>query len=98
MKVIDIKNLTCYYFEDIIKIKDFDFNNILLDEKSYVNILVYNISYKILISPKPLLIRFDKVDGFIRVYDGTRHLVLFGLRKYDPFTIEYWTIIEYLIG
>ena len=23
---------TCYYFDDIIKIKDFDFNNTLLDE------------------------------------------------------------------
>ena len=23
---------TCYYFNDIIKIKDFDFNNSLLDE------------------------------------------------------------------
>ena len=28
-------------------------------------------------------IRLDKVDGFIGVYDGTRHLVLFGSEKYD---------------
>ena len=27
--------------------------------------------------------RFNKVNGFIRVYDGTRHLVLFGPEKYD---------------
>ena len=26
----------------------------------------------------PLRIRFDKIDGFIRVYDETRYLVLFG--------------------
>ena len=32
---VDIKNLTCYYFDDIIKIADFDFDNILLNEKSY---------------------------------------------------------------
>ena len=32
---------------------------------------------------KPLRFRFDKVDGFIRVYDGTRYLVLFGSKKYD---------------
>ena len=31
-------------------------------------VLVYNISYKSLIGPKPLLIRFDKIDGLIRVY------------------------------
>ena len=46
-----------------IKTEDFEFNNILLDEISYENILVYNIS------AKPLRIRFDKIDGFIRVYD-----------------------------
>ena len=28
-------------------------------------------------------IRFDKIDGFIIVYDGTRHLVLFRPEKYD---------------
>ena len=46
------------------------------------NILIYKNSYKILIDTKPLLIRFDKVDGFIRVYGGTRYLVLFGDEKY----------------
>ena len=43
LKEIDIKNRTCDYFEDITKIEDFDFENILIDEKSYENILVYNI-------------------------------------------------------
>ena len=46
LKEIDLKSRTCYYFDDIIKIEDFDFDNILIDEKSYGNILVYNISYK----------------------------------------------------
>ena len=31
---------------------------------------------------KPLRIRFNKIDGFIRIYD-TRYLVLFGSEKYD---------------
>ena len=35
---------------------DFDFGNILLDEKSY------EISYKTLTGAKPLCIRFDKID------------------------------------
>ena len=82
LKEIDIKNRTCYYFHDIIKIEDFSLDNILIDEGSYENILVYNISYKNLIA-KPLRIRFDKKDGFIRVYDGSRYLVLFGREKYD---------------
>ena len=28
-------------------------------------------------------IRFDRVDGFIRYYDGTKYLVLFGLETYN---------------
>ena len=43
---------------------------------------------------KPFRIRFDKVDGFIRVYDGTRYSVLFGDEKYDFIS----TRIRYLIG
>ena len=77
LKEIDIKNRTCYYFDDIIRIEDFNINNISLDEKSYEKILVYNISYKSLIDAKPLHIMLDKIDGFIRVYDWTRYLVLF---------------------
>ena len=33
-KETDIKNSTCYYFDDIMKIEDLDFHNILFDEKS----------------------------------------------------------------
>ena len=47
---VDVKNGTCYYFEDKIKIEDFHFNNILLYEKSYENVLIYGVSYKTLIS------------------------------------------------
>ena len=68
---------------NIIKVEDFDFDNILINERSYKNILDYNISYKILIGAKPFHIRFDKVDEFTRVYDGTRYLVLFGGEKYN---------------
>ena len=77
-----IKNRTCYYFDDIIKL-GFDLDNILIDEKSHGNILIYDISYKILIGPKPLRVRFFKIDGIIRIYDGTRYLTLFGSEKYE---------------
>ena len=45
--------------------------------------MIYNISYKTLIGSKPLRIRFDKIDEFIKIYDGTRYLVLAGSKKYD---------------
>ena len=73
----------CYYFDDITIIEDFDFDNFLLDEKSNGNILIYSVSYKTLIGAKPLRIVFNKIDGLIRVYNGSRHLVLFGPEKYD---------------
>ena len=68
-----IINCTCYYFDNIIKIEDCDLDNIL---KSYENILN-------LFAAKSLRIRFDKIDGFIRLFDGTRYLILFGREKYD---------------
>ena len=78
-----IKIRTWHYSYEIIKIKDFDFDNILLDEKTYENIFIYSISFKTLIGAKPLHIRFNKVDGFMRIYDRTRYLVLFDPGKYD---------------
>ena len=32
---------------------------------------------------KPLRIRFDQIDGFIKVYDGIRYLVIFDYWSYD---------------
>ena len=48
---------------------------------------------KTLIDPKPLRFRFNKIDGFIRIYDETRYLTLFGSEKYDPI----YNRIRYLI-
>ena len=41
--MISIKNPTCYYFDFISKREDFDSDNISLDEKSFENILIYDI-------------------------------------------------------
>ena len=39
-------------------------------------------------------IRFDKVDGFIRIYDGNRYFTLFNSEKYDAI----YNRVRYLIG
>ena len=44
LKEIDIKSCTCYYFDDIMRVADIDFYKILLEQKSYENILIYDIS------------------------------------------------------
>ena len=41
------KTGTCYYFNDIMTVRDIDFDKILLDEKSLENILIYDISSKL---------------------------------------------------
>ena len=40
LKEVDTKNPTYYYFDDITKIEDCDFDHILIDAKSHKNILV----------------------------------------------------------
>ena len=86
LKEIDVKKYTCYYFDDIVKIEDFSFSNVSIDEKSSENIFVYNISYK-------SLIKFDKVKGFLRVYDGTKYLILLAPSRFDAI----YNRIRYLI-
>ena len=42
-KKVCFKKSTCYYFNGIIKLEDFDLDNILIDEKLHENILIYDI-------------------------------------------------------
>ena len=68
LKDIDNKNCTCCYFDGITKIEDFDFDNILLDAKPDKILWLIKFQHKTLIGAMPSRIRFDKTDGFIRVY------------------------------
>ena len=43
LKEIHIKSCACYYFDDVIDGTDINFSDILLDEKLYENISVYDI-------------------------------------------------------
>ena len=49
---------------------------------------------KFFIGAKSLRIRFDKIDGFTKIYEGTRYLVLFSPERYDK--IYNW--IKYIIS
>ena len=46
LKKVRIKNRKYYFFDGIIKLEDFNLDNILIDEKTRENILIYDISYK----------------------------------------------------
>ena len=71
--------------------------DILLDKKSketHENILIYDISYKTSTSAKPLRIRFNEIDSFIKIFDGVRYLVLFDYGWFDKICDR----IKYLIS
>ena len=102
LKEIDIKNRTFYFFYDLMRASDrdtdIDLSDILLDEKLYKekheNILGYDISYKTSMSAKPLLIRYDEIDGFIKVHNGIKYLVLLDCSWFDKICdrIKYFLI------
>ena len=51
-----------------------------------INVPVYNVirnKNETLIGEKLLHIRFNRIDTFVRIYDRTRYLGLFGSEKYD---------------
>ena len=87
-QAIRIKIRKCYCLDDIVKLEDFDVDSILIDEKLNENLLIYDISYKTLLDPKSLYIRFDKIDEFIRIYYGTRYLIFLALKNMMLLTIE----------
>ena len=46
-------------------------------------------SYKSFIDSKPLRISFNKIDKFIRGYDGPRYLVLFGSEVDSYYSLQW---------
>ena len=99
-RIINFKKLVLKILKIIgVVISDIDFDNILLDEKSYQNTLIYDISYKIFIGAKPLCIIFNKVDGFVKVYDETGYLALFGPEKYDSiYEVVHLTLLSHIFS
>ena len=71
-----------------------DFDDILLNEKSYKSILIHNTLCKTFMGAKPLHIRFEKPDGFIKIYDGTKYLLLSGPERYG----EIYDWVKYIIS
>ena len=62
--------------------------------ETYENVLIYDISCKTFMGAKPLHIEFDELDGYIKIYDGIRYLVLFGPGWYDAI----YNKVRYLIS
>ena len=108
VKDINIKNHTYYFFDDTINIKDFDPNNIKIDEKSYKNVLIYYITYVTIKNSKyvkinsvnPLYLMFNKMNEYFEEINENKYLILVPtneskekIKKYD----ELWIKIRDLI-
>ena len=74
VKQINIKNLTYYFYNDMINIKNFDPNLLKIDKKSFKGIGIYNIGYimtkkiddyKNINSVNPLYLIIDHASGYI---------------------------------
>ena len=82
IKEMNIKNRTCYFFDDMINIEDFDPNLLKIDKKSYKNIDIYYIgyitvkdSYYVKINGvNPLYLIISEVDGYIKEKNGNKYL------------------------
>ena len=80
VKDINIKSHTYYFFHDIMNVKDFDPNNIKIDEKSCKNILIYYTGYvtikkdQKIFSVSPLCLILNKVDRSFEEINENKYL------------------------
>ena len=103
VKGIDIKNHTYYFFDDIINVKNFDPNNIKINENSYKNILIYYIVYVTIKDSKYVKLKsinllyliFYKVNAYFEEIIGNKYLTLTPtneskekIKKYEEFLYE----------
>ena len=83
IKQINIKNGTYYFLNDMINIKNFNSNLLIIGKKSYKNIDIYYIAYKTIKrisayesinSVNPLYIIIGEADGYIDEKNGNKYL------------------------
>ena len=96
LKETGIKNCTCY-FNDIISINDVDLNNILLDQKSYENILTCDVAYKLEGYIKKCdiikyLALFHSDEQYGRIFDRIRYLITLKRNISDVYSHKYTKI------
>ena len=83
-KLIDIKNQTYYFYNDIIDLENFDARLLKIDKKSYKDIVIYNIGYitkkkiddcKNINSVNPLYLGIIHANGYVKEKGANKYLV-----------------------
>ena len=79
-KELNIKNRTCYFWNNLINRKNFDPSLLKLDKKSSMDISIYYIGYVTkkseynIDSVNPLYLLINELDGFIEEKEGSKYL------------------------
>ena len=106
-KRVNIKNLTYYFFNDMININDFDPSLIKIGKKSCNNIGTYHIGYITIKSisgcenincVNQLYLMIGKVDGYIEENNGNNYLTFASTYKNKKVLKKYtklWDKIKY---
>ena len=103
-KTINIQNQTCYFYNDIIELENFDSGLLKIDKKSYKDIGIYNIGYitiknigdcKNIYSVNPLYLCINYASGYIEEKGVNKYLVFNSayenkklLKKYNNVLME----------
>ena len=98
-KEINIKNQIYYLFEDMVDIKNFHSNLLIIDKKSYKEIDNYNIGYitikkfdhcENIYSVNPLYLIIHSATGNFKEKNGEKYLIIDSTDKYE----EFWSGIR----
>ena len=83
IKQMDIKNQTCYFYNDMINIKKLDSSLLKINKKSYKDIGIYKIGYitikkmddcESIYSVNPLYLHIDHVNGYLEEKEVNKYL------------------------
>ena len=107
LKQINIKDWTCYFYNDIIDIETFDSNNLKLDKKTHKNLDIYNIRYVTIKnigfgydvnSVNPLYLRIDNASGYIKEMNKDKYLVFDDTDKNKKLLEKYGDVFNGIIS
>ena len=108
IKEMNIKNRTCYFYNDIktFDIQTFDSKNLKLDKKTYEDLDTYNIGYDTIKkigncydvnSVNPLYLRIDNASGYIKEDWTHKHLIFYSIDENKELLKRYDDVFNGLV-
>ena len=91
-KELNIKNQTCYFYNDLINIKNFHSNLLEIGKMSHEDIDIYYIGYiaiksfgdcENIYSVKPLYLLINSATRYFKEKNGEKYLILDSTEKYE---------------